>query len=160
MKIYWGRKLKLFKVFLWLVFVLYIALLIKVILIKYMPLSYLMQNLELGLNPFQMNFVPFSTIISYIVSDNFTVSVQNILGNIVIFIPFGFLLPILISRFQKLVTMLLVSFCFSLTFEIIQLLFPILGSFDVDDLILNTLGALLGFMLFTLIKRLTQRNTR
>ncbi|MCM3742484.1 VanZ family protein [Oceanobacillus luteolus] len=152
--------MKLLKVFLWLVFVLYIAVLIKVILIKYMPISYLVQNLELGLNHFQMNFVPFATIINYIVSDTFTVSVQNILGNIVIFMPFGFLLPILISRFQKFITILLVSFCFSLTFEIIQLLFPILGSFDVDDLILNTLGALLGFMFFTLIKRLTQRNSR
>lgn len=120
---------------------LYVAFLVKVILIKHLTLSYIIQNLDLGLNFFQMNFVPFSTITNYFVSSNYIVSVENLVGNIVIFIPLGFLLPILINGFQKLGTLLLISFCVSLVFEIIQLIIPLLGSFDVDDLILNTLGA-------------------
>ena len=53
-----------------------------------------------------------------------------------------------------IIVILLVSF--SLLFETIQLLFSMLGSFDVDDLILNTLGALLGYFGFVTLKKFTQ----
>ena len=148
--------MKILKVFLWLGFILYIALLVKVILIKHLPLSFLIKNLKLGLNFNQMNLIPFATIVDYFANGNTGISVRNLVGNVIIFIPLGFLLPILIERFRKLIVILLVSFAFSLLFETIQLLFSMLGSFDVDDLILNTFGALLGYLGFVTSKKFMQ----
>lgn len=145
--------MRLLKVFLWLGFMLYFAFLVKVILIKHLPLSFIVQNLELGLNYFQINLIPFATINAYFAYGNIVNSVINVLGNVIIFIPLGFLLPILMDRVRKLSVLLLVSFGVTLSFETIQLLYPLLGSFDVDDLILNTFGALLGFLGFLLLRK-------
>lgn len=77
---------------------------------------------------------------------NFAVFI-NIAGNVLAFVPFGFFLPIL-SRFSKgLFRMTLFTFEFSLLVETIQLVSRV-GSFDVDDLILNTLGGILGYLFF------------
>lgn len=150
--------MKLLKLFLWSGFVLYIALLIQVILIKDLPVSFLVQNLELGINAYQTNFVPFSTIKNYFLYASFYNSTLNLAGNIIIFMPLGFLLPILIRRFQKIGIIFLLSFGISLIFEITQLMFPVLGgTFDVDDLILNTFGALLGYIIFVLIQKVIQK---
>jgi glycopeptide antibiotics resistance protein len=148
--------MKLLKVFLWLGVMLYIAILVKVILIKHLPLPFLIQNLKLGLNFNQMNFIPFATIADYFATGNTGISLRNLVGNIIIFIPLGFFLPILIESFRKLIVILLISFTFSFLFETIQLLFSMLGSFDVDDLILNTFGALLGYLGFVTLKNFTQ----
>lgn len=147
--------MKLLKVFLWLGFMLYIALLVQVILIKHLPLSFLIQNLKLGLNFNHINIIPFATIVDYFAFGNKVISVENLVGNMIIFIPLGFLLPILIEKFRKITILLLVSLGFSLSFETIQLLYPMLGSFDVDDLILNTFGALLGYFGFITSKKFT-----
>ena len=77
---------------------------------------------------------------------NFAVFI-NIAGNVLAFVPFGFFLPIL-NRFSKgLFRMTLFTFEFSLLVETIQLVSRV-GSFDVDDLILNTLGGILGYLFF------------
>ncbi|MBC1475824.1 VanZ family protein [Listeria grandensis] len=79
------------------------------------------------------------------------------IANIALFFPFGFYLPIIIPEFgfKKII---FVSFLFSLTIELTQEVINfILGfnyrSFDVDDLICNTLGALLGYILFKYIAK-------
>jgi len=64
-------------------------------------------------------------------------------------VPFGFILPLLAKKFQKLSTVAFATFCLSLTFELLQLVFEF-GSFDVDDLILNTIGGILGYIPFKL----------
>jgi glycopeptide antibiotics resistance protein len=74
---------------------------------------------------------------------------NNLLGNLLGFIPFGLLLPLVIPFFRNLFKTLLAGFLLSLGYETIQLVFD-LGIFDVDDLILNTAGALIGFIIFTL----------
>lgn len=68
----------------------------------------------------------------------------NFFGNILMFIPLGFLLPVLSRRFQKVGNAVLVCAGTSLTIEILQL-FLTRGT-DIDDLILNTLGGLIGFL--------------
>ncbi|MEH6957055.1 VanZ family protein, partial [Neobacillus drentensis] len=57
----------------------------------------------------------------------------------------GCILPLLAKKFQKLSTVTISTFCLSLTFELMQLIFEF-GSFDVDDLILNTVGGILGYL--------------
>lgn len=73
----------------------------------------------------------------------------NLVGNVVGFVPFGLILPIVCPRADSFFRVFLLSLDFSLCVEFIQLIFRV-GSFDVDDLILNTLGGILGYFLYRL----------
>ena len=73
----------------------------------------------------------------------------NLLGNIVAFIPYGMLLPLLAHNQRKFYRVVLLSFDFSLLVELVQLVSKV-GSFDVDDLILNTIGGAIGYVGFLL----------
>ncbi|MGC4103138.1 VanZ family protein [Ferruginibacter sp.] len=100
------------------------------------------------------NLTPFATIKLYWNSHlraEYTVS--NLLGNLVGFIPMGLLLPILFKRLDHFFAATFCVFLFSLAFETFQL-FTMLGVFDVDDLILNTLGGAIGFMFYRTATRL------
>lgn len=70
----------------------------------------------------------------------------NLFGNILIFVPYGFFIS-MASTSRSFFQTLLYSFALSLGVEIFQLLTKV-GSFDVDDLMLNTLGGVLGYILF------------
>jgi len=72
---------------------------------------------------------------------------KNIGGNIVGFIPLGILLPLLFSGLAKFWRLTLTIFLLSLSFETFQLLAGT-GIFDVDDLLLNTFGGIIGLGLF------------
>ncbi len=100
---------------------------------------------------YRYNLVPFREILrfwSYRDQLGFPVMFTNLFGNILIFVPFGFFLP-MASRYRSFWTTLLSSFGLSLCVEIFQLLTKV-GSFDVDDLILNTLGGILGYIIFAI----------
>lgn len=86
---------------------------------------------------------------------NWTLFRFNVIGNICVFIPWGIFLPKLFVRCQKWFAVLILSFELSLLVEITQLITRV-GSFDVDDLLLNTIGGLLGYLIYkihTLIVR-------
>lgn len=68
----------------------------------------------------------------------------NVLLNIAMFCPFGFLLPILSSKFRHWYLTIPAGAGFSLCIELLQLAFA-RGIFDVDDLFCNTLGGILGY---------------
>ena len=100
------------------------------------------------------NFIPFKTIYTYIeraMADrmNKGTAVMNILGNLVAFFPLGCYLPCL---FQKMRSFLKVTFIILGIILSVELLQPILcvGFFDVDDIILNIIGAILGFLLINI----------
>jgi len=92
---------------------------------------------------------------------NYMYGILNLGGNIVAFMPFGFLLPILRDdKKHTLWTMLWKSFLLSLGAEVIQFISKT-GTFDVDDLILNTIGGALGYLCYwLLIKRGKQRGEK
>lgn len=71
----------------------------------------------------------------------------NIFGNVLAFVPFGAILPVINRRTRSFLLILLLSLQFSLMVETIQLIFKV-GSFDVDDLILNTAGGCIGYLCF------------
>ena len=73
----------------------------------------------------------------------------NFIGNIVMFIPIGFLLPLLWRKFQNGFVTIGLGFLISLSIEILQL--PQMRSSDVDDLWLNTLGTGVGYVIFLFI---------
>ena len=82
-------------------------------------------------------------------SYGFTESVQN-MGNILFFVPYGYLCSSLChSRLLTVLTAVL----FSLAIELLQYIFA-LGWCELDDLISNSLGAFLGFLLYVKVQRI------
>ena len=82
---------------------------------------------------------------------------SNLFGNIVIFMPFGFLVPILGRKKRNFWFTSLLSFALSLTVECIQLVTRT-GCFDVDDIFLNTIGGMLGYLVYALVQRKRDRD--
>ncbi len=75
----------------------------------------------------------------------------NLAGNVLVFMPFGFLLPIMGRRLRGFFRIILLGFALSLAVECIQLITGT-GCFDVDDLFLNTVGSALGFLIFAIMQ--------
>lgn len=80
----------------------------------------------------------------------------NIFGNVIGFIPFGYIIPVINHRFRNWLLITVSGFSLSLCVETAQLVFRV-GSFDVDDLMLNTLGALLGYVFFWICNEIRRR---
>ena len=77
--------------------------------------------------------------------------IVNLLGNVVAFMPYGFWLPVISKKCDGLFRILLCSLSCSLAVEVTQFVTK-KGSFDVDDLLLNTMGGLLGFWCYRIIR--------
>ena len=89
------------------------------------------------------NFIPFKEILRYEFGSKYFY--WNVVGNILIFLPFGFFVSLYLNS-QKLNRPLLITFLTSLTIELVQ---TFIGrSFDVDDILLNCIGGICGFLLF------------
>lgn len=80
----------------------------------------------------------------------------NLFGNILIFVPYGFFIP-MASRHRGFVKTTFLSFALSLGVELFQLLTRV-GSFDVDDLFLNTLGGAVGYMIFMICNAIRRKH--
>lgn len=83
----------------------------------------------------------------------------NVVMNVAAFMPFGFILPIISRKNRKGLNIALLSFELTLTIEILQLLLKV-GCFDVDDLLLNTLGGFLGYFLFKVCYNLGRKRRK
>lgn len=100
---------------------------------------------------FHYNLVPFKEIRrfwDYRHEVGLFAMITNLFGNVIIFIPFGFFLP-MGSRNKSFFLTLLLSFLLSLGIECFQLI-TMVGSFDVDDIILNTLGGIIGYIFYAI----------
>ena len=94
--------------------------------------------------------IPFKTIFGYVrdvIAKRWMLglAVKNVLGNFILFYPMGIFLPCLFKKVRTLKKTLLIAFGTILSVEIVQLVFR-LGIFDVDDLILNIAGWILGYL--------------
>lgn len=102
---------------------------------------------EIGLYPGmklqeEINLIPFRDRISL-----------SMILNVVMFMPLGFLLPLLWKEYQSLVRTAIIGFCFSCGIEFCQLFNRRVS--DVDDLLMNTLGAILGWLIWIVFSRIT-----
>ena len=98
------------------------------------------------------NYVPFKEMFRY--SFGSRLFFKNVVGNMLMFMPFGFFVAYIL-KLKKVWIMSLLSLIVSLTIETIQ---SIIGRvFDVDDIILNVLGCLLGFGLYKICKKEVDR---
>ena len=100
--------------------------------------------------PFRVNLIPFFNILDY---DSKRDLLLNIIGNVGMFIPSGIVLPILYRNLDCLRKVVLAGACMSLCIELLQLPFRVRAS-DIDDLILNTLGVIIGYGLYAAITTL------
>lgn len=80
----------------------------------------------------------------------------NIAGNVLLFVPFGAILPVLRKRMRSLGKMAALSAVLSLTVELLQLATRS-GACDVDDILLNTLGGILGYGIFAVCNRIRRK---
>ncbi|REK69479.1 VanZ family protein [Paenibacillus paeoniae] len=114
----------------------------------------IMLNLLFLRNRFMMdgyayNLIPFDTIKHYVVYRdhfNFDTWFKNLFGNLVLFIPIGMFLPLLNTRFRSSLMLIAATVIIIGIIETAQMLLRV-GSFDIDDIILNTAGAWIGLML-------------
>lgn len=134
-----------------------IALLIFVIFIVGLASQTVIPKIELGINgninilkngKHGINLLPlkvlFETYREVFINLNINYFIINFLGNIIMFMPIGFFIPLLWEIPDKKI--IIVGFLFSLFIEVCQL-FLNRGT-DVDDLILNTLGTILGLLVY------------
>lgn len=94
-----------------------------------------------------MNLIPFREMTRYNIGS--TAFYYNVIGNIVLFIPFGYFVSDYLKA-KKINHILIVSIIISLTAELIQ--YKIGRAFDIDDIMLNVVGAIIGFMFYISVR--------
>ncbi len=98
--------------------------------------------------PIRVNLLPLVKLFDY---DSKKDLLLNVIGNAAMFVPSGIVLPIVYKRLNTFGKVLLVGVGISLCIEIIQLPFSVRAT-DVDDLILNTIGVIVGYGIYTLVQ--------
>lgn len=98
-------------------------------------------------NP-NINLIPFSDVFSL-----------GFVFNILLFVPLGFLCPLISRHYQSIKNTFLIGCGLSLSIEIVQL-FTLYRATDIDDLITNVIGTLIGYFCFIFLHRLTAPKTR
>lgn len=108
------------------------------------------------------NLVPFRTINTYIQamidgSMNMYIPIENLAGNLLLFLPMGVFLPYYIARINKISQFISSMIVLLFVVEAMQFITR-RGSFDIDDFILNMIGALIGYGIWKM--KLTQKLLR
>lgn len=144
------------------IFGIYIVLVINFVVVKFNGNIYntintvqmnIMRRAEGGSN---YNLIPFQTVSIYLADLSFGVALVNIVGNIIPFIPMGFLIPLAFRSQRRMIKTMFTCFLLIVSIESIQF-FAYLGSFDVDDIILNMISCFLGFLFFSAYSRICKK---
>ena len=145
-----------------LIFFLYLLFLIKMIIFKY-PIEHMRAIVDTwqkdviweGLST--ANFIPFKTIKMYIQYYDLPGlrSFSNLFGNVLVFIPVGVMLPMVHRASKNILVLLLNALLFVVGIEVFQL-FSNFGAFDVDDIILNCFGVLIGRCIYQILVKNTE----
>ena len=93
------------------------------------------------------NFIPFKEILRYNISSR--LFIKNVLGNMIMFLPFGFFVSYFLKS-EKIYMPVVLTIIASLSIELVQL--AIGRVFDVDDIILNLLGGIMGYFIYSVIR--------
>ena len=130
------QKFCFYKELFMLVFILYVMCLFEIVTL---------QDNNYGLS----NFIPFKEIFRYQIGSR--LFVKNIIGNILLFLPYGYFTSDYLKS-KNVWSIALLTALVSITIEIVQL--KIGRTFDIDDCLLNTCGGVLGFYLYTVIEKI------
>lgn len=74
-----------------------------------------------------------------------------VIENVLLFVPYGFFLACVFKKARKLLPVLVIGMLSSLAIEVIQLVTGT-GIFQIDDILTNTLGAIIGYLIFRIIR--------
>lgn len=136
----------------------YGALLIKVMVFKDAPMvrvGHLMLNFAGTDGGHPPNFIPFATIAPYLLGHKgLIIAGINLAGNVILLVPVGFLVPLVFRRITWKRALAL-SVGSGLFIELLQAALRV-GIFDIDDVLLNALGAMLGFWVFLLLAKMAR----
>lgn len=125
-----------------LIFILYVMCLFEVVTL---------QDNNYGLS----NFIPFKEMFRYEFGSR--LFIKNIVGNVLLFLPYGYFAADYLKS-KKMLLPCFLTFIVSLTIELVQL--NIGRTFDVDDVILNTIGGILGYLLYRIIEKIKNKLPR
>jgi glycopeptide antibiotics resistance protein len=131
----------------------YSAILIRVVVFKAVPvirIGHLRFRFS-GQHTGEPNLVPFRTLTSYLHGrSGHLIGTVNLVGNIALFVPVGFLASLVYRRMTRQ-TALMLAVAVGLATEGMEAVFRV-GIFDVDDMILNALGVMIGYGLFAIVE--------
>lgn len=138
-----------------LVLLIYCVILIKVMVFKDMPtirIGQLMLNFSGTSTGHGPNFVPFKTILPYLLGHKgLIIAGINLIGNIALLVPIGFLVPFINSTITWK-NSLLIAIISGLIIEMMQVVLGV-GIFDIDDILLNALGVMIGYWAFLILDK-------
>jgi glycopeptide antibiotics resistance protein len=97
------------------------------------------------------NLVPFHTLAIYLDNLGSEFWMRNLLGNLALLLPLGLLGPIVLPALDRWWRIALVALAISTAIELTQLLVPD-RSADIDDVIVNVAGALLGYLILGVVR--------
>jgi len=103
-----------------------------------------------------INPIPFQTILEFAKKLGNKANgdaVINLFGNVIMFIPLGFFLPAVFPKARSFKQCMLISLIILCVVELTQLV-TLLGTMDIDDVILNMLGVLMGYGVYRLWKKI------
>lgn len=119
-----------------LIFIIYVMCLFEIVTI---------QDNNYGLS----NFIPFKEIFRYQIGSR--LFIKNIIGNILLFLPYGYFTADYLKS-KKVGIIVFLTMLLSITIEFVQ--FNIGRTFDIDDVILNTTGGVLGYYLYYIVQKI------
>lgn len=131
-----NQKFCLYKEVFMLLFIIYVMCLFEIVTL---------QDQNYGLS----NIIPFKEIFRYEVGSR--LFIKNIIGNILLFLPYGYFASDYLKS-KKVWPICLLTMLVSVTIECVQL--NIGRTYDIDDVILNTIGGILGYWLYILIEKI------
>ena len=122
-----------------------------------------------GYSTNRYNLIPFAEIRRFILYRNYVSTeafLLNLMGNLLVFFPVGMLIPLWRTKKTGFIRILIYTFLFTLCIESLQLVTRV-GVFDVDDLLMNTLGGLAGWVcyclalkVFRIVRKRCRKNSR
>ncbi len=130
------KKLVIYKDLLFLSFVLYMFLLFELVT-------------STDFESYSNNFIPFKEILRYEIDSK--LFYKNVLGNVLLFVPFGYFICTFLKN-KKLYISFIITLITSLSIELIQM--NIGRSFDIDDIILNLCGGIIGYLIYRLLDKI------
>lgn len=112
-------------------------------------------NMYIGMDVSRINFIPFKTISSQyysLLTSSNHISFINLMGNVFLFSPIGFFTSLLWKKWRSFKRILLVGLMTTFLIEFIQVFIG--RSSDIDDILLNTIGVVIGYGVFILLSKL------
>ncbi len=144
-----NRSVRNRKLILSLFLIAYTILLLKALFFKYIsPFEFFDADRLMIRN---VNLVPFDSVYRYYRSFDM-IALMNVIGNIVIFIPMPIFLQVYINKISFR-NCIYITFLTSIAVEVIQYVFS-LGITDIDDIMLNTLGGIIGVLIYGLLLKI------